>query len=475
MTALTHLSLVEAARMVRDGEVSSRELTEACIRRTERLGARLNCYISFDPEGALAQADAADRRRAAGETLGPLHGVPLAHKDMYYREGVVTTCGSRIRRDFRPDRTATVLTRLEAAGALNLGGLNMSEFAFGPTGHNHHFGPARNPWNTAHVTGGSSSGSGSAVAGRLVFGALGSDTGGSIRLPAAMCGLAGIKPTQTRVSRYGVMGLSYSLDTVGPLTRTVRDCARITEVIAGHDPLDPTSSRRPVAGYEAAATDPDIRGTRIGVPANYYYDGVHPEIRSALQASLDVYRSLGAEVVEVTLPDAEATSVIGGALSGTEAIALHRAWLRDRPDDYGPQVRARLEMTLAYPAGDYLAALQVRPRVIRRFVEAVFSRCDVLHCPILGFPVPTIAETDVADSPEMRKMITDMTRCSRPINYLALPGLSVPAGFSSSGLPLSFQLIGRPFDEASLFRFGAAYEAAAGWVEQHPGEDDTGG
>ena len=250
--SLTHMSLVDVAAAIANGETTSRAVTEACIARIERVAPKLNCFISFNPEGALDAADAADAQLAAGKPIGSLHGVPLAHKDMYYREGVVTTCGSKIRSDFRPDHTATALTRLSAQGALHLGGLNMSEFATGPTGHNTHYGAARNPWNPDYVTCGSSSGSGSATGGRLVFGALGSDTGGSIRLPATACGLVGIKPTQTRVSRYGAMGLSFSLDNVGPLTRTVRDCARMLGIIAGHDPLDPTSSRHPVADYEAA-------------------------------------------------------------------------------------------------------------------------------------------------------------------------------------------------------------------------------
>ena len=211
---------------------------------------------------------------------------------MYYRKGIVCTCGSKIRREFVPDRTATVLERLTAAGALNLGGLNMAEFAVGPTGHNVHWGDCHNPWNPAHITGGSSSGSGSAVAGRLVFGALGSDTGGSVRLPATMCGLVGIKPTQTRVSRYGIMGLSFSLDNVGPLTRTARDCARVLGVIAGHDPKDPTSSAMPVPDYEAELDD-GVSGLRVGVPDNYYYDGADDEVRALMQASLEQLEELG--------------------------------------------------------------------------------------------------------------------------------------------------------------------------------------
>jgi aspartyl-tRNA(Asn)/glutamyl-tRNA(Gln) amidotransferase subunit A len=464
---LTHMSMVDVAQAIRDGEVSSREVTQACIARIEQHAPNLNCFISFDPQQGLLEADAADAHRAAGKAMGLLHGVPLAHKDMYYRKGIVTTCGSKIRRDFRPDCTATALTRLSDAGALHLGGLNMSEFASSPTGHNSHFGAARNPWNTDYITCGSSSGSGSATAGRLVFGALGSDTGGSIRLPATACGLVGIKPTQTRVSRYGAMGLSFSLDNVGPLTRTVRDCARMLSIIAGHDPLDATSSRRSVADYEAATLNANIKGLRIGVPTNYY-DDVHDEVASALEQSLLVLESLGALRVPIVVPFHDHLAGLGNLVSGTESATLHSAWLRERPQDYGPQVRARLEMGLSYSATQYLRAIQARPGIIREFVTQVFSACDVMLVPGIPVPLPTIAETDLEDAQGFAQMLAKISRCTRPFNYLGLPGLSLPAGFSRNGLPVGFQLVGRPFAEQTLFRAGAAYEQATDWTQRAP-------
>lgn len=468
MSELTDLTLVEAADRVARGEISARALTEQCIARAHALGPRLNCFVSLDADAAIAQAEQVDAHLARGGAPRPLDGVPLAHKDMFYRAGVVTGCGSKVRADFRPTCTATVLERLDGAGAVNLGGLHMAEFATSPTGHNAHLGACRNPWNPAHVTGGSSSGSGAAVAARLVFGALGSDTGGSIRLPAANCGLFGMKGTQTRVSRYGAMGLSYSLDNVGPLARSARDCARLFAVIAGHDPKDPTSARHPTADYEAATVAPDVSGWRIGIPSNYFYDTVTDEVRAALDASVAVFESLGAQPVALEVPHADAIGTIGSALSGVEALALHRAWLAGRRDDYGAQVRARWEASAAIPGADYLATMQVRPRVIRAFVEAVFSQCDVLHCPVLPMPVPTIEESDVGDRQGFEATIAALTRCTRPFNFLALPSLSVPAGFSGSGLPIGFQLVGRPFAEARLFRAGAAYEQATGWTRQAP-------
>jgi len=467
MSEPAHWSLAEAAEAIAARRISSCELLDACQARIERLQPLLNCFIGLDAERARRMAEAADAALARGDAVGPLHGVPLAHKDMYYRAGRVSTCGSRIRRDFVPDHTATVLERLDAAGALDLGGLNMAEFAVGPTGHNIHWGHCRNPWNPDHVTGGSSSGSGSAVAGRLVFGALGSDTGGSVRLPASMCGLVGIKPTQARVSRYGIMGLSFSLDNVGPLTRTVRDGARLLRVIAGHDPRDPTSSRLPVPDYEAGL-ELGVKGVRIGVPTNYYYDDAADEVRALMRASLDRLASLGAEIVELAMPDHDQLSNLAGVVLTAEAATLHGAWLRERPQDINPQMRARIEPGLAVPATHYLRALHVRDQVLARFIDQVFKRCDVLHAPSLKVPVPTITETDVGDGPQMGRTIGSLTHCTRTINYLGLPSVSVPAGFTANGMPSGFQLIGRPFAEAQILRVAAAYEAAADWVTRAP-------
>ena len=468
MTSPAELSLCDAAQRIRSRELSSREVTAACVERIERHAGSLNCFIRFDPDEALAQADAADRALAAGDAAGPLHGIPLAHKDMFYRAGVVCTCGSKIRRDFVPDRTATVLRRLDAAGALDLGGLNLSEFAHGPTGHNAHFGACRNPWNREHMTGGSSSGSGSATAARLIFGALGSDTGGSVRLPAAANGLVGIKPTQTRVSRHAMMGLSFSLDNAGPLTRTVRDCARLLGVVAGHDPQDATSSTAPVPDYEAQTLAPDIRGLRVGVPRNYYYDTVEPEVKALLDESLRELAGLGAEIVEVTVPHHDHIAHLQHVIQTSEAATLHADWIANRPDDYGPQVRARIQPGLATPVTWYLRALQLRPRIVADFVEQVFEACDVLHLPSIAIPVPTIEETDVGASREFIRIIAGIVRCTVPLSYLTCPSIVIPAGFTGNGLPCSFQLAGRPFDEATLFRAAAAYEDATGFAERAP-------
>ncbi len=468
MTDPTRWTLVEAADALASKKISARELTEACIAKAEVRQPVLNCFISLDAEGAIAEADAADAALARGDAAGPLQGVPLAHKDMYYRAGKVSTCGSKIRRDFVPDHTATVLERLAAAGALHMGGLNMSEFAVGPFGHNEHWGHCHNPWNPDHVTGGSSSGSGSSVGGRVVFGALGSDTGGSVRLPAACCGLVGMKGTQTRVSRYGVMGLSFSLDNVGPLTRTVRDNARMMGIIAGADPKDLTAAAVPVDDYEAAATDAEIKGLRIAVPSNYYYDGATGDVRARMDESLKVFESLGAEIVTVEVPDHDKLADLAIALRGPEGAVLHQAWMRDRPQDYGAQVKARLEPGLMIAGTEYVTSQQIRPQITQRFVDAVFAEADVFHAPTINMPVPSIAETDVKASPNFPAIIAGMTHCTRPINYLGLPSLAVPAGFTDNGLPASFQLIGRPFAEATLYRVASAYEAETKFADRAP-------
>ena len=327
MSQISDWSLVETADAVAARKVSSVEVVQTALKRIEARQPVLNCFIRVDADRALAEARAADAAQAIKRSLGPLHGVPLSHKDMYYRAGLPVTCGSAIRRHFVPGYKATALQRLDAAGAVSIGALNMSEFANGPTGHNVHYGPTHNPWNADHITGGSSTGSGAAVAGRVVYGSLGSDTGGSIRLPAGICGIYGIKPTQGRVSRHGVMGLSFSLDTVGPLARTARDCARLLKVIAGADANDPTAANAPVDDYEAAL-DGGVSGTRIAVATNHFWDGMDSEIGGLLEAALGVYSKLGATEKRITAPHLELIRGLGNIVTSSEFCALHDDWLR---------------------------------------------------------------------------------------------------------------------------------------------------
>jgi aspartyl-tRNA(Asn)/glutamyl-tRNA(Gln) amidotransferase subunit A len=462
----TALTLREAAAAIAQGQLHAEALVEACLDRVERLQPVLNCFISVTGEQARKRAREADAAIKAGRPLGPLHGVPLAHKDMFYRAGEVCTCGSKIRRDFVPDHTATVLTRLDAAGAIEIGHLNMAEFAMGPTGHNEHYGRCRNPWNPDHITGGSSSGSGAAVAAGLVFGALGSDTGGSVRLPAAACGVVGIKPTLGRVSRYGTMPLSHSLDCIGVLARSVGDCARLFTLIAGPDAQDGASSARLVPDYERgldqAGQGGALAGVRIGVPNRYYFDDIDPEVAELIAQSRRVLEQRGAKIVDVPVGDHGAVNDLYNAVLWPEAAGLHLPWLRERPQDYVKQGRARLLVGLGVSSTLYAEALRARGQLLDQLLQDTFSRCDVLHVPVLKRSVPSAAEADVGGGPAMQQTLSQIVANTRPFNFFGLPGLSVPIGVMRNGLPQAMQLVGRPFREDLLFRLGTAYEAAAG-------------
>ena len=467
MTSVLELSAADLARRIRARQVSAVEATSEVIAAAKRAHGRLNCFVRIDEEAALAAARAADAGIASGALRAPLAGVPMAHKDMYYREGVASSCGSKIARDRPASATATALKRLDAAGAIQFGVLNMNEFAYGPTGHNWHFGHCRNAWHPDYITGGSSSGSGTSVAARANFAALGSDTGGSIRLPAHFCGVTGIKPTYGRVSRFGAMPLSFSLDTLGPLARTAEDCAAVLGTIAGADPADPTASRRPVPDYLGGLERP-VKGLRIGVPQGFFYDGIDRAIEKLMRDSLEAFRSLGCDIVEVAMPGIEAWNQAAIAIITSEATALHANWLRERPQDYSEQVRARLELGAAVGAVQYVNALRLRGAALRTWNSQVMSRVDALHAPCVAFATPTIAETDVGGGPKMAEVLAQATRLMRPANYLGLPALAVPCGFQDHGLPCAFQLIGRAFDEALLFRLGHAYQRATGWHTKAP-------
>jgi len=467
-SSLLHLSLSDAADALKDGSVTAVELTTVALEAFTRVDKAINSAIWLEGAAALEAAEALDKKRKSGAKLGPLHGLPLAHKDMYYKAGKLSTCGSAIRKDFRPSYTATVMERLEDAGSVTLGGLNMAEFAQNPTGHNQHYGHCRNPWHPDYCTGGSSSGSGAAVAARLVYGALGSDTGGSIRLPAAICGVTGIKATQTRVSRYGVMPLSFSADNVGPLTQTARDAARFLGVIAGHDPKDPTSASEPVPDYEAALTG-DIRGMRIGVPTNYFFDGIDAEVQAAFDVVVAVLQARGAVIVPVTIPHMDAVSTYGGIVSRVEGGTIHAQWMRQRPQDYAVHLSGRLYPSQGIPGTYYLEALARRGAILKAVAAAVFGVCDAFITPTLRMKVPTLLATDIdAGTPGAIETFQDVSINTRPINYLGLPSVSVPCGLDSNGLPIGFQVQGRPFAEARVLKIADAYQRDTDWHRRLP-------
>ncbi len=441
------LSLTEVAQAIAQKRLSSREATKSCLDRIAQWQPRLNAFLAIEPDEALAAADAADAALAKGNARGALHGVPLAHKDMYYDAGKIVTCGSKIRRDFVATTTSTALQRLKDAGTIRLGSLQMVEFAYGPTGHNTHYGAVHNPWGLDHITGGSSSGSGSAVAARLTFAALGSDTGGSIRMPAHFCGVTGLKTTYGRISRAGAMPLSQSLDTVGPLARSALDCALLLGLMAGADPNDPTAAAEPVPDY-VAATRESITGLTIGVPSAFYVDDLDPEVERILDETISVLKR-------------------EGLVLAVEASAFHKRWLIERPQDYGPQVLMRLQNGLAIPGVSYLEAKRWRGPALAAYLAAV-AGVDAVIAPVAPVAAPTLAESDVGNSPDAEAVIQRLTRFTRPINYLGLPSLAIPSGFTKSGLPVGMQLIGRSFDEAILLRIGAAFQRATDFHERVP-------
>lgn len=460
------MSLTAVAKAIANKSVSAREVTKSCLDRIEQWQPRLNAFMAIEAEEALAAADTADAALAKGKVSGVLHGVPLAHKDMYYDAGKVVTCGSKIRRDYVATTTSTALQRLKDAGTVRLGSLQMVEFAYGPTGHNVHYGAVHNPWHVDHITGGSSSGSGSAVAARLTFAALGSDTGGSIRMPAHFCGVTGLKTTVGRVSRAGAMPLSQSLDTVGPLAQSAEDCALLLGLMAGADPEDPTASSLPVPDYMAAIKG-SIKGLRIGVPTAFYVDDLDSDVARILDETLAVLRQEGAEIVQVELPDQRQLTAACQMVLATEAAALHKRWMIERPQDYGPQVLMRLQNGLAIPGVSYLEAMRWRGPALAAHLAAV-AGVDAVIAPVAPVAAPTIAESDVGNSKDAEAVIQRLTRFTRPINYLGLPSLSIPTGFTGRGLPVGMQLVGRSFDEALLLRIGAAFQRATDFHARVP-------
>ena len=468
MTDLAELSLVAAADAVASGSATSRELLDACWNNIERANPQVNATIWLDREQAERDADAADAAMRAKAPPGVLHGVPMAHKDMFYQAGRRCTCGSKIRSDFVPTSTATAIARLHAAGAYAFGGLHLAEFAQAPTGHNAHYGDCHNPWSLAYIPGGSSSGSGAAVACRMTYGALGSDTGGSIRLPAACCGVTGIKPTQTRVSRYGAMPLSFSHDNVGPLARTARDCARLLGVIAGHDPNDATSSHEPVPDYEAML-DGDIRGMRIGIATTWFLDGAAPAVVAAIEAACAVLAARGAIVRPISLPLMDAVGAYGSIVSRVEAAAIHAEWMRERPGDYAPFLAGRIYPGFAIPASYYVESLARRGPILKAFCAEVFAAVDVIATPTIPTLLPTLAETDIDRGPPgtENKFLAVSVNC-RPFNYLGLPAVSVPCGFDPNGLPIGLQLAGRPFGEGRILQLADAYQRDTDFHTRRP-------
>jgi aspartyl-tRNA(Asn)/glutamyl-tRNA(Gln) amidotransferase subunit A len=448
------LTIADAGRLLRKRELSSLDLTRACLDRIASLEPVLNAFITVTADHALAAAEQADLQLAAGVDRGPLHGIPVAVKDLCATAGVRTTAGSKVLEDWVPDFDATVVTKLREAGAVSLGKLNLHEFAYGTTSANVFYGPVHNPWALDCHPGGSSGGSGAAVAAGECFGAIGSDTGGSIRIPAALCGTVGLMPTYGLVSRAGVTPLSWSLDHLGPLARTVEDAALFLNAIAGHDPADPASAEVP--GFDATAElGRDIAGLRIGV-ARSQFRQVEPEVRDSVDEAISVLERLGAHVSDVDLPMLDAGLRLTVLMA--EASAYHAEWLRERPQDYSDQVRTLLQWGLTIPAHEYLNDLRLR-RQFTNEVRAAMQSVDVIAmptCPAVTCPIAD-GESDYR-----------YAALTGPWDFTGQPVISVPCGFGARGLPVGLSLAGRPFEEALLCRTAHAYEQATPWHKRHP-------
>jgi Asp-tRNA(Asn)/Glu-tRNA(Gln) amidotransferase A subunit family amidase len=466
--ALHTCTLASLSRAIESRDVSPVEVAEACLRRIERLDRTLNAFITVTADRALAAARRAEQEIAAGRRRGPLHGVPIALKDLVATAGVRTTCGSRILRDWVPAEDAAVVQRLHDAGAVILGKLNMSEFAYAAIHAD--YGPPRNPWNPERFTGGSSSGSAAAVAAGLCFGATGTDTGGSIRSPAAHCGIVGLKPTYGLVSRAGIVPLAWSLDHVGPMARTVEDAAILLDAMAGFDPADPTST--PAAPDSGArppldASVPAVRSARLGAVGGPLADATSPEVAARVRDAVRVLAPLVAAVEDVSLPMLEDMVAAWWTICLVEASAYHQQTLAERAQDFGPIVRERLEAGLVIPGVQYVQAQRVRRAAVLEF-DRLLGRVDLLVLPATFAEAPPIAAADaVHASDALRRRIVPMA----PFNLLGLPAVSVPCGFTDAGLPVGLQIAGRRGEDRLVLAAAHLYEQAAGWWTRRPPVD----
>ncbi len=463
------MSATELAGQIRLKNISPTEACQAYLDRIEHVDGKLNSYITVCGEEALADARQAEADIARGEYRGPMHGIPVAIKDQFNTKGILTTSGSTILKDFIPDEDSTVVAKLKEAGSILLGKLNMSEFAMGDA-FRHPYGRPHNPWDLERNPGTSSSGSGAATAAFLCATSIGEDTGGSIRGPATFCGLVGIRPSQGRVSRYGMQGAVWSMDIGGPISRTVADCAMTLEAVAGHDPRDPYTWDVPVPRY-ADALDGNVGGIRIGVVRELMdHEGVETEIRDAVRTAISALGELGASVEEVSIPLIASSSAIFGAISQVEGAAMQRDWIRDRLDDYDHNVRIRQLSGSLIPAQAYYKAQRLRTVLRNQMIDALNS-VDVLVLPTSSIPAPKIpAEAGIGSKAEAKSVFSGRRTFTNPGNLAGVPALSVPCGFTTDSpeLPIGLQIMGRPFDEATVLKVAHAYEQNSTWHTRRP-------
>ncbi len=483
MTDLTDLTITQSLEKLRTGEITSAQLTRAYLNRIEQLNDRLGAYLHVAGTYAMGAADVADQMRKDGRER-PLLGVPLAIKDVLSTKDIETTCGSKILKGYKPVFSATVVERLEQAGMVMLGKLNMDEFAMGSSTENSGFFPTRNPWDMERVPGGSSGGSAAAVAANLAAGALGTDTGGSIRQPGAFCGLAALKPSYGRVSRYGLIAFGSSLDCPGPLTRTVEDTARILQVIAGHDPLDSTSMQLEVPDYVAGLTG-DVKGLKVGIPKEYFIEGIQPEVEQAVRAAVTHLESLGAEVVEISLPHTEYSLPTYYIIAPAEASSnlarydgirfglrvdkgeMWPTYKATRGEGFGAEVKLRIMIGTYVLSAGYYDAFYGKAQAVRTLIkqdfEQAFEKVDVIVAPTA--PTTAFKLGQNTDDP-MQMYLADVF--TLPASLAGVPALNVPCGFDSSGLPIGMQVIGPAFSEELVLRVGHAYEQSTEWHTRTP-------
>jgi len=482
---LPFLSIGEASRLIKKGEISPVDLTESVLGRISRLDEELNTYITVMGEKAMDAARTAEKEIASGSYRGPLHGIPIGLKDIFVMKGVPATCGSKMLENFLPPYDATVTKKILGAGAIVVGKNNMDEFAMGSSTESSYFGPTKNPWDVERVPGGSSGGSAAATAASLCLGSIGTDTGGSIRQPASFCGVVGMKPTYGRVSRFGMIAFASSLDQAGPITKTVEDTAIILNAISGHDPMDSTCVNTQAPDYTLSLRD-DIKGVKVGVPREYFIPGMDREVEEAAKKAIALVEGLGGEIVEISLPHTEYAVVTYYIIAPSEASSnlarydgvkygyrtanaetLRDMYFRTRAEGFGSEVKRRIMLgTYALSAGYYdayyLKAQRVRTLIKKDFDDA-FRKVDVIMAPT----APEVAFRLGEKTGDPIKMyLSDVLTI--PCNIAGLPGISVPCGFSSEGLPIGIQVLGKPFDEGSVIHLAHAYEQHAGWRDRRP-------
>lgn len=462
-------TLIALSKSIREKEISPVEIIRAYLERIQTYDSKINSFITLLPPGALRAARQAEKEICRGKYAGAMHGIPFAAKDLFFTKGIRTTCGSKILKNFVPAYNATVIERLQAAGAILLGKLNMHEFAYGTTSANPHFGSVRNPWDRERVTGGSSGGSAAALASSFVPLTLGTDTGGSIRIPSALCGTAGLKPTFGRVSKYGVYPLCWSLDHPGPMTRCVADLAIAMNVLAGSDGLDPSAPSIPVPDYTRGLSG-SLKGIHIGIPDSYYFDRLEPEVRTSVREAIRMFKGLGAAVKKISIPLLPEASIAAFIILLAEGAATLEKWHRTRAKDLGDDVRSRLNLGGAVMAAQYLKAQAVRRRVRGEF-SRVFQKVDVIVTPQLPITAPKLNQGSVSWGKITEAVPSALTRFTRIYNLVGIPSLSIPCGFSKAGLPIGLQVAGKPFDEATVLKVGHAYESNTPWKDRHPSFD----